>query len=46
MFSSPAAVASDLAAVRYLTDPTLRLQVFDQWVEILYALPDFLIPYP
>jgi hypothetical protein len=32
--------------VRYLTDEALRLQVFEQWVEILYALPDFLIPYP
>ena len=30
----------------YLTDETLRLEVFDQWVEILYDLPDWVIPYP
>ncbi|HEX9944656.1 MAG TPA: hypothetical protein VGG03_21815 [Thermoanaerobaculia bacterium] len=33
-------------ALRYLTNEALRLEVFQQWVEILYALPDFLIPYP
>jgi hypothetical protein len=33
-------------SLQYLTDDTLRLQVFNQWVEILYALPNFLIPYP
>lgn len=32
--------------LHYLTDESLRLQVFNQWVEILYSLPYFLIPYP
>ena len=30
----------------YLTDEPLRLEIFDQWVEVLYDLPDWVIPYP
>lgn len=30
----------------YLTDEPLRLDVFEQWVEILYDLPDWVIAYP